>query len=101
MVMVDVNKFAAFYEKYGETGQGGAPSAVTSTTITTSSTTGAITDGLMAYSIVVTGGSNATIDGVSFPDGSGVTVDGAGLPLDSISFDATGTIVRILEVAFA
>ncbi|MBL4940364.1 MAG: hypothetical protein JKY81_01725 [Colwellia sp.] len=89
-----------FFARYGEDGEGGSLPAGTATTITTSTTSGNTTDGLFAYSIVVTGGSNATIDGVSFADGSGVAVDGSGLPLDSISFDATGSAVRILEVAF-
>ena len=93
--------YPAYYAKYGQTGESGAPTPATTTTITESTTTGSTTAGLIAYAIENTGGGNGTIDSVTFAPGEGVTVDGSGLPLDSISFVATGTTFRILQVALA
>ena len=93
--------YADYYAKFGKTGEGGAPTGATTTTITESTTTGSTTEGVLSYAIENTGGGNGTIDSVTFAPGEGVAVDGGGLPLDSVSFVATGTTFRILQVALA
>jgi len=88
-----------FYAKYGQVGSLGAPTAATSTSISTSTTTGTTTVGLLTFEIKNVGGSTGTIDGIDFPAGEGVIISENGLSLGSLSFDATGTTFRIMEVA--
>ena len=69
-------------------------SAVSITDVTTS---GSTTAGAFAVSLTVTGAGAATIGGVSFTTGQSLVLEVNG-PYDAVSYDATGTTVRIVEV---
>ena len=67
------------------------------TNITTSTTSGTTTSGALSYSIQNIGGADGTIDSVTFAVDEVFSEDGHGAPLNSISFNATGTTFRIAE----
>ncbi len=67
---------------------------VTVTDVTDSGTT---TPNLIAVSLAVTGGSNATIAGATFKPGEKLVLEHNG-PYNSVAYDATGTTIRIVEV---